>query len=56
MALVEKALGRDHPDVAQSLENYAAMLRDTGRGLKAKELEIRAKAIRAKHVEDNSAK
>ncbi len=27
LAIREKALGPEHPDVAQSLENYAALLR-----------------------------
>ncbi len=35
------------------LENYAALLRKTGRGAEAKRLEARAKAIRAKHAEEN---
>ena len=53
LAIREKALGPEHPDVAQSLENYAALLRDTGRGAEAVELEARATAIRAKHAEEN---
>jgi len=35
--------------VAQSLENYAALLRETGRAKKAAKMEARAKAIRAKY-------
>ncbi len=50
LAVFEKALGPDHPHVAQSLENYAALLRKTGRGDEAAKLEARAKAIRAKHA------
>jgi tetratricopeptide (TPR) repeat protein len=49
LAIVEKALGPEHPNVAQSLENYAGLLRETGRVSKADLLEIRAKAIRAKY-------
>jgi tetratricopeptide (TPR) repeat protein len=45
----EKALGPEHRDVATSLENYAALLRETGRGEKAEEMEARAKTIRAKY-------
>ncbi len=30
-AIWEKALGPEHPHVAQSLENYAALLRQTAR-------------------------
>ena len=51
----EKALGPEHPDVAQSLENSAALLRETGRGAEAAKLEARAKVIRAKHAEANPA-
>ena len=32
LAIVEKALGPEHPSVATSLENYAILLRKTGRG------------------------
>ncbi len=49
LAIVEKALGPEHPDVAQSLENYAALLRQTARADEAKRMEARAKAIRAKY-------
>ncbi len=44
----EKALGPEPPDVATSLENYANLLRETGRGAEAAKMEARAKAIRAK--------
>ena len=50
LAFDEKALGVDHPGMAQSLENYAALLRKTGRDIEAVKLEARAKAIRAKHA------
>ena len=55
LAIIEKALGPEHPDVAQSLENYAALLRKTGRDDEAVKLEARAKAIRAKRAERNTA-
>ncbi len=55
LAIREKALGPEHPDVAQSLENYSALLRKTGRSDEAAILEARAKAIRAKHAEQNPA-
>ncbi len=48
-AIRENSLGPEHPDVAQSLENYAILLRETGRPKKAAEMEARAKAIRAKY-------
>ena len=48
-AIREKALGPEHPNVAQSLENYAALLRKTGRATEASKMEARAEAIRSKH-------
>ena len=48
LAIWEKALGPEHLNVAQSLENYADLLRKTGRADEAAELEARAQAIRAK--------
>ncbi len=56
LAIKEKALGSEHPSVAASLENYAALRRETGRGDEAAKMEARAKAIRAKHAEQNPAK
>ncbi len=53
LAIAEKALGPEHPHVATSLENYAALLRETEREDKAEEMEARAKAIRAKHAQEN---
>ncbi len=53
LAINEKALGPEHPDVAQSLENYAALLRQTTRADEAVEMEARAKAIWAKHAQEN---
>ena len=53
---MEKALGPQHPDVATSLENYAALLRKTERTTEATKMEARAKAIRAKYAEQNPAK
>ena len=55
LAILEKALGSDHPNLATSLENYAALLRKTERGNEAAKLEAHAKAIRAKHAEQNPA-
>ncbi len=55
MAFQETALGPDHPDVAETRENYAALLRETGRSAEATKMEVRAKAIRAKHAEENPA-
>ncbi len=50
LAIVEKALGSEHPSVATSLENYAALLWKTGRNAEATRMKARAKAIRAKHA------
>ena len=55
LAIRQKALGPKHPDVATALENYAALLRETGRHTEAVKLEARARAIRAKHAEQNPA-
>ncbi|MEE8285771.1 MAG: hypothetical protein V3R72_03675 [Gammaproteobacteria bacterium] len=48
-------MGPEHRDVAQGLENYAALLRKTGRSAEATRMEARAKAIRAKRAEQNPA-
>ena len=50
-----KALGSEHPSVAASLENYAALRRETGRSDEAAKMEARAEAIRAKHAKENPA-
>ncbi len=55
LAIWEEALGPEHPHVATALENYAALLRKTGRDNEAAKLEARAKAIRARHAEQNPA-
>ena len=51
-----KALGPEHPTVATALENYADLLRKTDRESEAAKLEARAKAIRAKHAQENPPK
>ncbi len=51
LAIVEKALGPEHPHVATSLENYSALLRQTARADEAERMEARAKAIRAMHAQ-----
>ena len=55
LAILEKSLGPEHPDVAQVLENYADLLRETGRGEEASSMEARAQAIRAKQSEQDRA-
>ncbi len=49
LAILEKTLGPEHPNVALSLENYAALLRKTKREDKAEGMEARARAIRVKY-------
>jgi hypothetical protein len=49
LAIREKALGSEHPDLATSLENYAELLQATARTDEAERMEARAKAIRAKY-------
>jgi len=48
LSITERALGPDHPDVANVLENYADLLRDTERAQEAASMEARAELIRAK--------
>lgn len=50
LAILEKTLGAEHPDVATCLENYGALLRQMRRTAEAETLEARARAIRAKQV------
>ncbi len=56
LSIREKALGPDHPSVALTLENYADLLRATQRNDEAAEMEARAKAILAKHAQQNPRK
>jgi tetratricopeptide (TPR) repeat protein len=56
LAIWEKALGPEHPNVATALENYARLFREMKRGAAARELEARAQAIRAAHAKNNPPK
>ena len=47
LLLRETARGADHPSVAATLDDYAALLRQMGRGQEAEPMEERARAIRA---------
>lgn len=47
LAMLEQTLGPEHPNLATGLENYALLLRATGRTGDAKQMEQRAKRIRA---------
>jgi tetratricopeptide (TPR) repeat protein len=48
LAILERALGPDHPDIATSLNNLAAMYGAQGREADAEPLYKRALAIREK--------
>ncbi len=54
LAIREKALGSEHPNVTTALQNYAALLREVGRDAEADRLDARAKSIRAKQAAGNS--
>ncbi len=56
LALREKSLGPEHPDVAQSLENYAKLLSKTGRAKDAAQLVARAQTIKGKWEQENVAR
>ncbi len=47
LAILEEALDPDHPDIADTLEDYAELLRQVGRDEEAEPMEERARAIRA---------
>ncbi len=48
LAVQQAALGPDHPDLADTLDNYADILVMDGRGAEAARLKERAAGIRAK--------
>jgi hypothetical protein len=48
LAILQKALGPDHPDVAASLHNLAMVCSGQGKHREAARLEARAEAIRGK--------
>jgi tetratricopeptide (TPR) repeat protein len=49
LALRESILGREHPEVVLTLEDYAVVLQKTSRDAEAVKVESRAKTIRANH-------
>ncbi len=51
LAIREKALGPEPPAVATSLENYADLLRKTGRVSEATKMETRAKQASDNQIE-----
>jgi tetratricopeptide (TPR) repeat protein len=52
LAIQEKTLGPDHPDVGRTLQGYAALLRKAQRDTDAAELDARIRAIQA-HVDQS---
>ena len=54
LAIREEALGPDLPLVAQTLENYAALLRETGCDTEATGMETRAQATGAKRAKETA--
>ncbi|MCH8810137.1 MAG: tetratricopeptide repeat protein, partial [Proteobacteria bacterium] len=48
LAVQQAALGPDHPDLADTLDNYADILVMNGQGAKAARFKERAARIRAK--------
>jgi hypothetical protein len=53
MAIREKVLGGRHPEVAESLDHLAALLRRERREAEASAAEGRARDIRAQHDREN---
>ena len=53
LKILEKSLGPDHSSVALTLENYAALMRKTGRDAEADAFEARARDIEAAHPPDD---
>ena len=54
LKILEEALGLEHPEVAKVLMNYSTMLMNAKRKDKAKEMEVRAKAIQAKYKQEDA--
>lgn len=52
---LENRFPDDHPDKAFTLDNYATLLRLTGRGRQAKRYKAAAKALRAQHASSERA-
>lgn len=48
LELSERTMGMEHPDVASTLESYAAFLGSTGHAVEAEQRKSRARAIRSK--------
>ena len=50
LAILERVLGPEHPNVATSLNNYAQLLRKKGQNAEAASMEARARAILEKRA------
>ena len=53
LAIRRKMLGQSHPLVAQSLDNYAALMLQTDRATEGRRLQILASSIRAYNARAN---
>ncbi len=53
---IREALGSEHSNLAQGLDNYAALLRTTKREDQAAKLRARARAVRSKQARENPPK
>ncbi len=53
LEVYDKAIGAPHPEIADVLEQYATLLRKTGRAAQAEQTQARAKAMRAEHARAN---
>ncbi|MCI0641779.1 MAG: tetratricopeptide repeat protein [Gemmataceae bacterium] len=53
LEVYDKAIGAAHPDIAEVLEQYALSLQETGRRGEAREMQARAKNMRAEHARAN---
>jgi len=56
VAIQEKALGRDHPDLAASLADYSILLKKTGRKKQGAEMEALARNIISRNPGERAAR
>lgn len=56
LAILQKTCRERHPVVPAVLENWASLLRETGRDLEAERMEARIKVIKAEKVQSNQPK
>ncbi len=53
LAIVERVLGSEHPNLADVLDSYAELKHATGHPQDAAIMASRAKVIRSKHLQEN---